>query len=212
MITLHDNVELPAVGMSGFETPLTEEEAAIQHNVHRFARDVMRPIAQELDRMTPEEVVAPTSPYWTVFSEFAKLDLDPALIAQFPPETAVRIESLIGEELGWGDAGLGVSLGAAGFPLQMAQAVGNKELVELSTGKIGCWIITQPDKGSDTTTLYPRQDGVPGEPFNRGNLLARGRRRRDRDQRAVLVLGVERRVGTGRAGLYECRLRRREPV
>ncbi|MDM0048859.1 acyl-CoA dehydrogenase family protein [Variovorax sp. J22R115] len=173
MINLHDNVKLPAAGMTGFETPLTEEEAAIQQSVHRFARDVMRPISQELDRMTAEQVVAPTSPYWTVFSEFAKLDLDPALIAQFPPETAVRIESLIGEELGWGDSGLAVSLGAAGFPLQMAQAVGNEELVELSMGKIGCWIVTQPDKGSDITTLYPKQDGAPGVPFNRGNLLAK---------------------------------------
>jgi len=58
MIRLKSKVELPAVGLTGFETPLSEEERAIQDTVHRFARDVLRPIGRELDRMTPEEVIA----------------------------------------------------------------------------------------------------------------------------------------------------------
>jgi acyl-CoA synthetase (AMP-forming)/AMP-acid ligase II len=41
------------------------------------------------------------------------------------------------EELGWGDAGLAVSLGVGGFPLMMAKRAGNAELVELHTGDIG---------------------------------------------------------------------------
>ncbi|MCA8256884.1 acyl-CoA/acyl-ACP dehydrogenase [Burkholderia sp. AU31624] len=157
MIRLKKNVEFPSVGLTGFETPLSEEESAIQSTVHRFARDVLRPIGRELDRMTPEEVIAPGSPYWAAIIESAKLGLDPQLIAQFPPEMAVRIESMIGEELGWGDSGLAVSIGAAGMPLMMAQSVGNQELIDICSGKVGCWANTQPDRGSDAAVLYRQE-------------------------------------------------------
>jgi alkylation response protein AidB-like acyl-CoA dehydrogenase len=128
---LSTELKLPAVGLTGFETPLSEEEAAIQHSVHQFAKNVLRPLGRELDRMTADEVVAPGSPYYTVFAEAAKLGLDSDLLAQLPPDMAIRIESLIGEEMGWGDAGLAISLAAASFPLEMAKAVGNQELVDL---------------------------------------------------------------------------------
>ncbi|AKM02617.1 MULTISPECIES: acyl-CoA dehydrogenase family protein [Burkholderia cepacia complex] len=162
MIRLNKSAALPLVGMTGFETPLSEEESAIQHTVHRFARDVLRPIGRELDRMTPDEVIAPGSPYWAAIVESAKLGLDPQLIAQFPPETAVRIESLIGEELGWGDSGLAVSIGAATMPLMMAQTVGNQELIEMCAGKVGCWMNTQPDRGSDAAILYRQELSANG--------------------------------------------------
>ncbi|MEM5432794.1 acyl-CoA dehydrogenase [Cupriavidus oxalaticus] len=173
MIRLHKSVALPLVGMSGFETPLSEEESAIQSTVHRFARDVLRPIGKELDRMTPEEVIAAGSPYWTAMVESAKLGLDPQLIAQFPPEMAVRIESIIGEELGWGDAGLAVSLGVATAPLMMAQSVGNQELVDMCTGKIGCWANTQPDRGGgDSAILYREEISANGKQ-SLGNVTAK---------------------------------------
>ena len=38
------DVCLPAIGMTGFETPMNEEELAIQAGVHRFAKDVLRPL------------------------------------------------------------------------------------------------------------------------------------------------------------------------
>lgn len=158
--------------MTGFETPLSEEESAIQHTVHRFARDVMRPIGRQLDRMRPEEVIASGSPFWTVMAESAKLGLDPQLIAQFPPETAVRIESLIGEELGWGDPGLAVSLGVATAPLMMAQSLENQELIDMCTGRIGCWMNTQPDRGSDAAILYREELGAGGKQPT-GNVTAK---------------------------------------
>lgn len=172
MIRLYKSAALPSVGITGFETPLSEEESAIQNTVHRFARDVMRPISRELDRMTPEEVIAPGSPYWTVMLESAKLGLDPQLIAQFPPEVAVRIESLIGEELGWGDPGLAISLGVATAPLLMAQSLGNQELIDMCTGKIGCWMNTQPDRGSDAGVYYGEELRV-GTKQPIGNLTAK---------------------------------------
>ena len=158
MIRLSKTLGLPEVGLTGFETPLTEEEAGVQQVVHRFAREVLRPLGEELDRMSADAVAAPGSPYYSVFAEYAKLGLDPTMMAELPPEVAVRMESLIGEELGWGDGGLGVSLGAAGFPALMAASVGNAELVELCTNRIGCWMITHPDKGSDVQVFDMARD------------------------------------------------------
>jgi len=173
MIKLKSKLTLPAVGLSGFETPLSEEEAAVQAGLHRFAREVLRPLGTELDRMSADQVIAPGSPYYSVFAEYAKLGLDPAMLAELPPETAIRMESLISEELGWGDAGLAVSLAVAGFPLQMAAVMGNKELVDLCTGRIGCWMITHPDKGSDVQVLDMARDWPAGKAGNKGNMWGR---------------------------------------
>lgn len=172
MFRPQDTLELPMAGLSGFEPPLTEEEQAIQRSAHRFAADVLRPIGRELDRMSAADAIAAQSPYWSVFAEAAKLGLDPSLLAQFPPASAVKLESLIAEELGWGDAGLATSLAAAQTPLMMAAAIGNAELVDLCTGRIGCWLITQPDRGSDVGVMYADEwpDGAPG---NKGNVTAR---------------------------------------
>ncbi len=173
MMKLKSKLTLPAAGLSGFETPLSEEESAIQAGVHRFAKDVLRPLGERLDKMSAEDVIAPGSPYYSVFAEYAKLGLDPAMLAELPPDTAIRMESLIGEELGWGDAGLAVTLVAAGFPQQMAAIVGNQELVELSTGKIGCWMITHPDKGSDVQIFDMAREWTAGQPGNKGNVWGR---------------------------------------
>jgi alkylation response protein AidB-like acyl-CoA dehydrogenase len=170
MLVLKDKLALPDVGRTGFETPLGEEERAIQDTVHRFARNVLRPVGQELDRMSAEQVIAPGSPYYAVFGEVAKLGLDPSLLAEFPPEIGVRLESLIGEEMGWGDAGLGVSLAAATFPMDMAAAAGKQELVDLCTGRIGCWMITHPDKGSDVQVFDMQREWPKGVQGNKGNV------------------------------------------
>lgn len=173
MIKLHNTLQLPDVGLTGFETPLSEVESAVQHSVHHFAKNILWPIGQELDKMSAADVCAPGSPFWTVYQEAAKLGLEPDFFSQFEPDVAIRLESLIGEEMGWSDAGLGVSLSAAGFPLQMAMSVGNQELVELCTGKIGCWMITHPDKGSDIMVYDIKREWPKDQVGNKGNLSAK---------------------------------------
>jgi alkylation response protein AidB-like acyl-CoA dehydrogenase len=164
---------LPDVGLTGFETPLSEEESAVQIGLHRFAKEVLRPLGRELDRLSAAEVIAAGSPYYSVFAEYAKLGLDPSVLAELPPETAIRLESLIGEEMGWGDAGLAASLIVAGFPVQMAAIAGNQELVDLCSGRIGCWMITHPDKGSDVQIFDMVREWPPGQPGNKGNMWGR---------------------------------------
>jgi alkylation response protein AidB-like acyl-CoA dehydrogenase len=170
MLILKKDLTLPALSLTGFETPLSEEESAIQQTMHRFAKDVLRPLGTELDKMTAEQVVAPGSPYYSLWPEFAKLGLDPAAMASLPPEMALRIESMISEELGWGDSGLAVSIGAGSMALEVASASGNQELLDLTIGRIGCWIGTKPDFGSDFQIFDMQRDWPAGVPGNTGNL------------------------------------------
>jgi alkylation response protein AidB-like acyl-CoA dehydrogenase len=167
-----DTYALPHVERSGFDGDLNEEERAIVDTVHRFSRDVLRPIGTELDQMSAEEVIAPSSPLWSVYSAYAELGMDPRMMDEMEPAAAARLESLICEEMGWGDVGLCLGLGVAGFPLRVAQAIDDPELIELCTGKIGCWPVTQPDTGSDMLDAYGHER-FPGAKANRGNVLAR---------------------------------------
>lgn len=170
-MTARHEVPLPAVGLSGFDAGLSEEEQGVQHALHRFARDVMRPLGREIDRMPADEAYLPGSPFWQFHAEAQKLGLDPQALHSMPPEQAARMDAIMVEELAWGDAGLTVSLGAGGMPLLMARASGNQELVDLCEGKLGCWGATQPDRGSDGLILYP-EERHPGSIGNKGNLQA----------------------------------------
>lgn len=172
MTAIHD-VDLPTVGLTGFEPPLSEVEAAVHDSLHRFAKDVVRPLGQQLDRMTAAEVIAPGSPFWEFHQTVAQMGFDPTTFAEQGPMAAARIEALLGEEFGWADVGLAISVGAAALPLTVAREVGRQELIEMATGKIGCWVITQPDRGSDCGILYSNEYHPLAPHGNKGNLTAR---------------------------------------
>ena len=54
-----NHVATHKLGPLGAEPELSEMGQMVQQTVHRFAEEVMRPIGVKLDRMTPEEVIAP---------------------------------------------------------------------------------------------------------------------------------------------------------
>ena len=140
---------------------LTEEDIELKSAAHRFAKEVMRPIAKELDEMTPEQVIAEDSPFWTFMKKAYELGYHTILI----PETyggmdlTSKQQAIIYEELAWGSIGLTVALGVASFPAFGASLVAEDELIEKfivpyceckDASIIGCWGITEPDHGSDT--------------------------------------------------------------
>src|SRR6266700_2700009 len=136
--------------LTGAEPPLTREEQEVQAVVHRFAAEVMRPIGQQLDRMTPEEVIAESSPLWDVFKSFSQLGLGVDRLFEFEPEQMARMICLVFEELGWGDSGLAISLGASMLPRLTAAKFGNQFLLDRTPeSMIGCWGATEPEHGSD---------------------------------------------------------------
>jgi len=136
---------------------LTDEERAIRDVTHKFAEEVIRPAGVELDRLAdPSDVIARDSVLWKVFERYRELDLEmiEAGDGEADPIVAARIRYLVNEELGWGDSGLAVSLGVAGFPVMFAKLSGRPELIERFASperkEIGCWAVTEPNHGSDS--------------------------------------------------------------
>ena len=145
---------------------LSEEEKAVRDMTHKFAEEVMRPAGVELDRLEdPSDVIASDSVLWTVFDRYRELGIGvlESGDAEADPISAARIRYLVNEELGWGDAGLAISLAVVGFPSMFAGMTGKPELVERfaspKSKEIGCWAITEPDHGSDTLAFS--QSGAP---------------------------------------------------
>jgi alkylation response protein AidB-like acyl-CoA dehydrogenase len=170
MNTRHE-VPLPSIGLAGFDAGLSEEEQGIQNAIHRFAKEVMRPLGREIDRLPADVAYAQGSPFWRFHAEALKLGIGSDGMPGLEPAQAARMEGMVVEEMAWGDAGLTVSFGVGGLPLIMAKATGERELVELCEGKLGCWCATQPDRGSDGLILYP-EERYPGSVANKGNLQA----------------------------------------
>src|ERR1700752_1723315 len=113
------------LGPLGAEPELSEMSQMVQQTVHRFAEEVMRPIGIKLDRMTPEEVIAPGSPYWQALRQFNELGFGVDSLLALAPAERAKTMCILFEELGWGDAGLAISFGAGMLPALMSVLLGN---------------------------------------------------------------------------------------
>ncbi len=140
---------------------LTEEDIELKMAAHRFAREVMRPIARKLDEMTPEQVIAKDSPFWDFMRKAYELGYHTILIPEpyGGMDLTSKQQAIIYEELAWGSVGLTVGIGVAAFPSFGASLVAEEALIEKiiepfcrcrDASIVGCWGITEPDHGSDT--------------------------------------------------------------
>lgn len=161
------------LGITGAEPTLSDTERQFQDMAHAFARDVLRPIGQKLDKMTPEEVIAPGSPYWTVREKFRALEINPLTLSELSPRELARVGPIINEEFGWGDGGLAVSLGSGQLPVLLPLMFGKAFLLErFSIDQVGCWAITEPDHGTDALDPDRKIFHAKGS-YGRPNCVAR---------------------------------------
>jgi alkylation response protein AidB-like acyl-CoA dehydrogenase len=145
-----------------YEVDLGETERAMIDTVHRFAEEVMRPVGQELDKMQdPQETINPDSVVWKAMAQYRELGINTLSTedSDMTPIERGRINAIISEELGWGDAGLALTLTTQGGGMVswLANMSGHEELIKRFGGsnpeEIGCWAITEPDHGSDTLAM-----------------------------------------------------------
>ncbi|MBI5947303.1 MAG: acyl-CoA/acyl-ACP dehydrogenase [Chloroflexi bacterium] len=144
--------------LTDIEAELTGQERAVRDAAHKFALEVMRPAAKQLDALAdPADVIAPNSILWDVFKKHKAAGLNDieASTAELTALQRARIRALYSEEMGWGDSGLAISLGVANFHKTFVMMSGRPSLVDRylkssSAGdEIGCWAVTEPDHGSD---------------------------------------------------------------
>ena len=161
------------LGDLGAEPPLPGIVGDLQQSLHGFAQKVMRPIGIELDRLTAEQVIDEGSRFWEFRRGFAELGIDMATLASFGPSELPYVFSVLFEELGWGDSGLAISAGVAMFPHYMAAKFGNDFVARTyPESLIGCWGITEPDRGSDSIDPTRAAAHSLGRP-NKPNCVAR---------------------------------------
>jgi alkylation response protein AidB-like acyl-CoA dehydrogenase len=146
-----------------------EELEPVKESAHRFAKEVIRPAALALDRLTdPRDVIALDSPLRKVFKQAYELRYN---VAGLPAEIGgmglrgLGMHMLI-EELSWGAVDIALSLLCASFPFSAAAASGNPDLYQKFVqpylanrdgSLIGCWAITEPQHGSDVVMLGTHQ-------------------------------------------------------
>lgn len=150
---------------------LTAAHEQLRDGAHAFARDVLRPAAARLDRLSdPADVIDPGSALWETLRAAYQAGFHTAFI---PAACGGKELSGLGlqialEELGWGCAGLASSIAVAGFPFSSVTLTGNTALIDelvkpfvadTSAASVGCWAITEPLHGSDHFS--------PGAPFFR---------------------------------------------
>lgn len=147
---------------------LTAEEQSIKEETHRFAAEVLRPASIELDKLSPEEVIAEGSILWDVFRKAYQQEYHTATLPeQFGGVGLSPLSRHIhAEEMGWGSADLAISIGVTAFPFASAAMSGNPDLIkevvtpfaEDREGRyIGCWAITEPQHGSDSLLIGTEQ-------------------------------------------------------
>ena len=144
--------------MAEFSLHLNDDQLQLQEWVHNFARDVIRPNAQEWDER--EEFP------WPIVQEAAKIGLYgwEFLMNNMSDPTGLTMPVTI-EELFWGDAGIGMAIMGSG--LAAAGIAGNgtpeqmMEWVPQCYGtaddvKLGAFCVSEPDAGSDVSSLRTR--------------------------------------------------------
>lgn len=160
---------------------LTWEDKEIKSQAHKFAKEVMRPIAREVDRMSAQEAVAKNSPMWEFLRQAYALGYHKAL---FPPELGglgfTPLQGhILNEEIIWGSLGLSGVLLLASWPFFKVLQSGDQGLIEefvvpfCKTSEpdiTACWAITEPDRGSDSINVNEPFFSAPGA---RGNVQAR---------------------------------------
>jgi len=143
---------------------LSDEDLALKEAAHKFAKEVMRPVAKELDQMTPEEAIAEKSPLWSFFRQGYELGYHKILLPDYVGGLALNPlqMNIVMEELGWGSFGLACQIAVVSFPALGAMYSNDEELIEKITipfcectdGSIrGCWGATEPDRGSDLLAM-----------------------------------------------------------
>jgi alkylation response protein AidB-like acyl-CoA dehydrogenase len=140
---------------------LTESQIALREQTHRFAEEVLRPAAFQLDKMHPEAVIAGGSPLWSTLKEAYRQGYHARGFPEALGGTGLSgfDSTVVTEEIAWGSCDFAAALGVSTIPFGFLLGTGDPELIrefvvpfaqDRDARIIGCWAITEPNRGSDS--------------------------------------------------------------
>ncbi|MFC0042537.1 acyl-CoA dehydrogenase family protein [Actinomadura rayongensis] len=141
-----------------FSLDLSEDVREVQQWVHEFAKDVIRPAAEEWD----EREETP----WPIIQEAAKIGIYSLdfFATQWLEPTGLGVPVAF-EELFWGDAGIGLAIVGTGLAAASVAATGTPDQVTewvpqmfgtADDVKLGAFCASEPDAGSDVGSIRAR--------------------------------------------------------
>lgn len=151
---------------------LSEAQESMKKEVHKFAKEVLRPASLELDKIGDPEEVIKSPLFWDTMKKGYELGFHTIFIPDTwgglgtdPLETHIVLE-----ELAWGSVDFAIGLGVSCFPAFFASMVPTDRLADdiiqpfcdnEDASIIGCWGITEPDHGTDTLCPFTSQFSDP---------------------------------------------------
>ena len=142
--------------MGEFSMALNDDQVQLRDWIHTFAKDVVRPAAEEWDER--EEFP------WPIVEEAAQIGLysfDFMAQAMMGDPSGLTMPIAL-EELFWGDAGIGLSIFGSGLAAAGIAGIGTQdqvmEWVPQCYGtpdkvQLGAFCVSEPDAGSDVSSL-----------------------------------------------------------
>jgi alkylation response protein AidB-like acyl-CoA dehydrogenase/nitroreductase/NAD-dependent dihydropyrimidine dehydrogenase PreA subunit len=159
------------MGLRDLNIDLNQEHVVIWNSTKKFAQNVMRPAAIELDKLAdPADVIAKDSIYWDWLRQTFELGYHGLL---FPKaiggmEADPLTYALVTEVMGWAASDLAVSFGCHTQPYFWATMSPDPEMQDLARQFMedkgtmtGCWAITEPNHGSDSLRFGGEYGAVP---------------------------------------------------
>lgn len=159
---------------------LSQEQNILKEAAHKFAKEVIRPTAIAVDRMTsPEEIVRQDSIWWRAKRKARELGYH---LAAFPQavgglEFGPLEQHIVLEEFGWGSPGFALSIFTDAFPAMVALLYHPENrrlrdeivmpfLADTEAKIVSCAAIAEPAHGSDAILCFTRHCQNPKMAFN----------------------------------------------
>ncbi|MFZ5596433.1 MAG: acyl-CoA dehydrogenase family protein [Bacillota bacterium] len=137
-----------------------DELTMLRNEIHKFAKEVIRPASVTLDQMNSKDTHKKDSPYFEVMKKMKKNGYHRLLVPEEYGGLNAGPEAfcIVVEELGWGSVGLATALGVDWIPTGMMSLIASPEIIEEilvpwmedeNDEYRGCWSVMDPDRGSD---------------------------------------------------------------
>ncbi|MFZ5645851.1 MAG: acyl-CoA dehydrogenase family protein [Bacillota bacterium] len=146
-----------------------EDLTLLRAELHKFARDVIRPASVKLDQMDSRKTAEKDSPYFEVMKKMKKNGYHRLLVPEEYGGLQVGPEAfnIFFEEIAWGSVGFSTAIGVDMIPTTVMSLIGSPEIIDevlrpwMADEKDqyrGCWCVMDPERGSDYIMAMSHQN------------------------------------------------------